>query len=426
MIDDLISRVRSGLLEIADHRMSAGNLQYSLIDNLMASFAMFSLKDASLLEFRELIKERQENLRRIYHLEKIPQDTALRQTIDGVAPASLQSQFSPMIAWLKEQELWSARKVLEHYHAVSIDGTGYFSSSTTCCDHCLVKEHRNGKTTYHHQLLVAVNVHPDQATVFPLQAEPITNQDGSIKNDCEQNAFKRLLPALRKDYPSEELLILLDGLYPSGPCLRLLKQEKCRYLIGIKEGYVLIQAQALAKKKQLPQFTWQTAKTLCKVGYAEDLVHSGTHQDLLVNYLELEETDLKTGNIIYKGAWITDLPITEAQIPHIIKAARARWKVENETFNTLKNQGYNLEHNYGHGQKSLASNFALLMLLAFLVDQIAQHADQAFQKAWEYCKTKKLLWNKIRQIFDLLPCMSMNVIYRVISKEVTVDFQVLF
>ena len=426
MIDDLISRVRSGLLEIPDHRMPSGNLQYDLIDNLMASFAMFSLKDASLLEFRELIKERQANLQRIYHLEKIPQDSALRQTIDGVAPSSLQCQFSPLITWLKEQELWSARKVLGHYHAVSIDGTGYFSSSTTCCDHCLVKEHRNGKTTYHHQLLVAVNVHPDQATVFPLQAEPITNQDGCVKNDCEQNAFKRLLPALRKDYPSEELLILLDGLYPSGPCLRLLRQEKCRYLIGIKEGYVLIQAQALAKKKQLPHFTWKTDKTLCKVGYAKDLVHSGAHQDLLVNYLELEETDLKTGKIIYKGAWITDLPITEEQIPQMIKAARARWKVENETFNTLKNQGYNLEHNYGHGQKSLASNFALLMLLAFLVDQIAQHADQAFQKAWEYCKTKKLLWNKVRQIFDLLPCMSMNVIYRVISKEVTLDFQVLF
>jgi hypothetical protein len=217
----------------------------------------------------------------------------------------------------------------------------------------------------------------------------------------------------------------LDSLYPSGPCLRLLKEENCHYLIGIKDGYVLVQAEALAKKNQLSQLSWKTDKTLCKVRYAEGLVHSGTHQDLLVNYLELEETDLKTGKTIYKGAWITDLPINEAQIPELVNAARARWKVENETFNTLKNQGYNLEHNYGHGQKSLASNFALLMLLAFLVDQIAQHADLAFQKAWQYCKTKKLLWNKVRQIFDLLPCMSMNVIYRIISKEKTMDFQVL-
>lgn len=426
MIDALISRVRTGLLEIPDHRMAAGNLQYNLIDNLMAGFAIFSLKDSSLLEFRELIKERQENLRRIYGLDKIPQDSALRQTIDGVQPHYLQGQFRPLIDFVKGQQLWEGRKVLQDYHAVSIDATGYFSSSSTCCDHCLVKEHRNGKTTYHHQLLVAVNVHPNQATVFPLQAEPITKQDGSVKNDCEQNAFKRLLPNLRKDYPDEKLLILLDGLYPSGPCLRLLKQEQCQYLIGIKDGFVLVQAQALAKKGQLSTLNWKTEKTQCKLGYAHNLIHSGTHQDLLVNYLELEETDLKTGKIIYKGAWITDLPLVEEQLPQIVAAARARWKVENETFNTLKNQGYNLEHNYGHGQKFLASNFALLMLLAFLVDQIAQHADLAFQKAWDYCKTKKLLWNKVRQIFDLLPCMSMNAIYRLISKDLILDFQVLF
>jgi hypothetical protein len=65
------------------------------------------------------------------------------------------------------------------------------------------------------------------------------------------------------------------------------------------------------------------------------------------------------------------------------------------------------------------------MMLAFLADQIAQHADQAFQKAWEYCKTKKNLWEKVRQVFDLLPCMSMNVIYRFITKEVKLDFPLL-
>jgi len=236
--------------------------------------------------------------------------------------------------------------------------------------------------------LVAVNVHPNQATVFHLQAEPITKQDGSVKNDCEQNAFKRLLPALRKDYPDDRLLILLDGLYPSCPCLRLLKQEKCQYLIGIKDGFVLVQVQAMAKKGQLSTLSWKTDKTQCNLRYAQNLIHSGTHQDLLVNYRELEETDLKIGKIIYKGAWITDLPLVEEQLPQIVAAARDRWKVENETFNTLKNQGYNLEHNYGHGQTFLASNFALLMLLAFLVDQIAQHADLAFQKAWDYSKTK--------------------------------------
>ena len=44
---------------------------------------------------------------------------------------------------------------------------------------------------------------------------------------------------------------------------------------------------------------------------------------------------------------------------------RARWKIENETFNTLKNQGYHFEHNYGHGYQHLSVVLAMLMLLAF-------------------------------------------------------------
>ena len=55
-----------------------------------------------------------------------------------------------------------------------------------------------------------------------------------------------------------------------------------------------------------------------------------------------------------------------------MRGGRARWKIENETFNTLKNLGYNFEHNYGHGKKYLSTVFGLLMMLAFLLDQIQE------------------------------------------------------
>jgi len=92
-------------------------------------------------------------------------------------------------------------------------------------------------------------------------------------------------------------------------------------------------------------------------------------------------------------------------------------EIENETFNTLKNQGYHLEHNYGHGKRYLATNFAILTFLAFLTDQIAQHLDKDFQEAKSVCKTFKSLWEKIRSVFYLLPTMSMNAIYRFIVKR---------
>ena len=75
-----------------------------------------------------------------------------------------------------------------------------------------------------------------------------------------------------------------------------------------------------------------------------------------------------------------------------MRGGRARWKIENETFNTLKNQGYHFEHNYGHGKKSLSVVLAMVMMLAFLVDQTQQLCCPLFQAAWATCKVDPNHW----------------------------------
>ena len=52
-------------------------------------------------------------------------------------------------------------------------------------------------------------------------------------------------------------------------------------------------------------------------------------------------------------------------VTKVMRAGRTRWMIENETFNTLKTQGYNLEHNYGHGKQHLATNLAMLCFWPF-------------------------------------------------------------
>ena len=79
-----------------------------------------------------------------------------------------------------------------------------------------------------------------------------------------------------------------------------------------------------------------------------------------------------------------------------MRGARARWKIENETFNTLKNQGYQFGHNFGLGKKHLSEVFVLLMMLAFLVDQIQQLCCPLFNAAWKKWKTKRAFWEKVR------------------------------
>ena len=93
---------------------------------------------------------------------------------------------------------------------------------------------------------------------------------------------------------------------------------------------------------------------------------------------------------------------------------RARWRIENEVFNTLKNMGYNLEHNFGHGFKNLCNNFILLMFLAFLMDQLQEIACPIFQKALLKKERKMYLWKKVRSLFSEFLVKSWNDLFQAI------------
>ena len=108
-----------------------------------------------------------------------------------------------------------------------------------------------------------------------------------------------------------------------------------------------------------------------------------------------------------------------------MRTGRGRWKIENETFNTLKNLGYNFGHNYGHGQKNLCTVLALLMMLAFLVDQLQQGWNEFFQAAWHKMQSKIALWERIRQKFEEYEVASMEMIYKLIIGRLKVRYQII-
>ena len=418
LMDEMISKVRGCFSAIPEHRTTTkGNLQYSLTDCLSMAYSMFALKDPSLAVYRKEYPNRAENLSRVFGLASIPSDTAMRETLDGIEYTHLEDVFKPCLDVLTEEKVFQNRLVLGDYLAFSSDGTGTYCSGKKNCKHCLIKNLKNGKTLYHHQLLASVNVHPKDKEVFPIAVEPIMNGDGCVKNDCELNASKRLLPQVRRMLPNYKLLGLFDALYANGPHIGTLQKEKMSYIIGIKNGHVCEYIKDLKRQNALTTKTWKKKGKRCVAAYNNKITLNMTYPDIEVNYFEYTETDIKTGEVTFYSSWITDIQITEENIKELVEVARTRWKIENETFNTLKNQGYHLEHNYGHGKYNLATNFAILTFLAFLVDQIAQYLDSNFQKAWKARGSKTGLWSKVRAIFDLLPVASMNAIYKFIAEN---------
>src|SRR5262250_981229 len=132
---------------------------------------------------------------------------------------------------------------------------------------------------------------------------------------------------------------------------------------------------------------------------------NASHAALRVNFLECWEWD--KGKVQH-FSWVTDLRVNKGTVYQLMRGGRARWRIENETFNTLKNQGYHFEHNFGHGYQHLSVVFAVLLLLAFFVDQVQQLCCPLFQVAWAKWGSKRLLWEKMRALFYAYALTSMR------------------
>ncbi len=75
---------------------------------------------------------------------------------------------------------------------------------------------------------------------------------------------------------------------------------------------------------------------------------------VLVNWLEIEIVD-PSGKTNYRNSFVPDLSVDKDDVGALAACGRARWKIENESFNTLKTKGYNLKHNFGHGKEHLSA-----------------------------------------------------------------------
>jgi hypothetical protein len=380
--------VQNGFDTIPDHRLAETEISFT--DALMSAFAMFSLKAPSLLAFA---KERAEgNVETIYGIERVPCDTHMREILDPVCPESLRPVFTRVFTQLQRGKALESMAFLDGHYLLALDGTGYFSSKTIHCASCLHKVHRNGSVTYYQQMLGAAIVHPDVRAVIPLMPEAIVLHDGTAKNDCARNAAKRVVATLRQDHPHLKFIITEDSLRSNAPHIATLHDHDLHSILGVKAGdhtflFNQVQAAEHAGRVTYEERHDRAAGLVHRFRFVNQVPLNASNADVHVNFIEDWEMGADRGQHF---RWVTDLRVNKRHVYALMRGGRARWKIENETFNTLKNQGYNFEHNYGHGMKNLSVVFATVMMLAFLVDQTQQLCCALFQAVWAKLGSKRL------------------------------------
>jgi len=418
--DAMYARIRKDFNIVPDHR--ANNSKIPLADALMSGFAMFSLKDQSLLAFDQRRREDPISLHTMYGVGQIPCDSQMRQVLDPVSPRCLRRSFLNVFMQLQRGKAMEKMTWLDGHYLLALDGTGIFSSEKVSSDYCLKKKKRNGHIEYYQQMLAGAFVHPDHKEVIPTCPEMIIMQDGAEKGDCERNAAKRYLEDLRREHPHLKIIIIEDGLSSNAPHIEELIRHDLRYILGAKPGdhaFMFEYVSGAIQRGETTEFNISDP-TRPNVTHRFRFINNvplnkRSQDDLRVNFLEYWEADAD-GNEKQHFSWVTDFVITQENAYDIMRGGRARWRIENETFNTLKNQGYNLEHNYGLGKKHLSAVFAHLMMLAFLVDQVQQMCCPLFQEAWAKCTSKKSLWEKVRACFHAFIAPSMEAILRQIAQ----------
>lgn len=388
-----------------DDRRQSGKINYSLHDCLMSAFAMMFLQDPSLLAFQQRLEEKSQvsNLRNVFQVQSVPKDSQLRDCLDQVPTKLLFEIFSDWLHRLQRGKHLSDYRFLDRYYLVPIDGSQYFSSNTIHCPGCL-RASSKGRTRYYHQILQAVIVHPQKRQVLPLAPEPIHNTDGNSKQDCEINAGKRLVASIRKRHSKLPIIVTADGLYSKQPFIDALQKARMSYILVAKpdDHKILFEwvnelhalgdggnLELADEKGRLHRYRWVNGLPLNGTPDADD-----------VNFIQYEL--IPKNKITYRNSWVTDIAVDEHNVVELVKGGRARWKIENETFNTLKNQGYHLEHNFGHGNRYLSMNFFTLNLLAFYMHQIFELTDRLYQRCRLKSSSRKEFFSLQRHMFQML------------------------
>ncbi len=248
-----------------------------------------------------------------------------------------------------------------------VDATGISSHDYNLNNNCIVKKSKNGVIKYHKQVLEAKIVVGN--IVISLDTEWIENVDMQTekkKQDCEINAFKRMAPRLKNEYPKLDFIITGDALYATGPMLDICKNNKWHYIFNLKKKRL---KQVYEEFEDDIKYMNETSKTnyylSCSIRY----------KNHILNAIRYEEKQVSKGEeVMVAFNYITDLKVNNYRIEEIVAMGRRRWKIENEGFNEQKNGTFKISHLCSRNENALKIHYYLIQI-AHMIKQLLDNGS---------------------------------------------------
>jgi len=406
IFNSLLNNLEVAADGLADNRREGFDLKYKLIDALKSVLSVFFFQHPSMLDFQITMKQKWKrcNLETVMGVKEIPSNVQITTLLDGIDPDSLSSVFNKN---LHTVDKWGGLKDFRYLDGgvlLALDGVWYFSSEQIHCDHCLHTT-KEGVTTYYHSALAGTLVKPGNTAVLPVVPEMITNTDDTVqetssrKQDCERNAAKRWLIKHAEEYKWLSPTLLGDDLYSNYPFCKEALERGYSFIFTCKEDSHpwLTETVENSYLEETSRREWNGRHHLTYTyRWLNGVEIRDNKQTLMVNYFSLSIWNEEKNKQTFYNSWITNKTVTNDNVSLLASCARSRWKIENEHNNILKNHGYNLEHNFGHGKTHASEIYCLLHLLAFQMHSLLDIKDEDYQKARAYARRRDEFFNELR------------------------------
>lgn len=243
------------------------------------------------------------------------------------------------------------------------DGTGLSNHDYNLNNNCLTRKHKDGKISYYKYVLecklVVGNI------IISLDSEFIENEKmltDKQKQDCETNAFKRMIKRIKKNFPKYKFIITGDGLYATTPIIKICKKYKWNYIFNLKPD----------RLKEINE-TFED-----NINYQNETTHKDYYLSTDIKYKDIslsafkyiENKNKKTTIFRY----ISDLEIKDSNIKEIVSMGRKRWKIENEGFYTQKHRTFNISHLNSRNDTAMKNHYFFIQF-AHTIRQLLEQGN---------------------------------------------------
>ena len=412
-MSEVVNQVRAVFSDLPDPRQTAtsNNLKYTLADAATSAFSVFFTQSPSFLDYQIRMQKKygKNNAQSIFGLHQLPSVSQVRNLLDTVPPETLYPLFVEISSGLYHSGYLTAFRSLHDTLLMPIDGTDFFSSEKISCPNCSHQTLKNGKTLYRHIAVTPVIVAPNQADVIPLPPEFVYPQDGREKQDCELAAAKRWLNTWGSHYSPWGITLLGDDLYCHQPFCQAAINQGFQVLLVCKPDSHPVLYEWIADFERSGQLgtvettRWNGKQRLTeRYRYMNQVPLRDSDDALMLNWCELSVIDAK-GKVVYQNAWATTHLLADKDVTQVAAAGRARWKVENEGNNVLKNQGYHFDPNFGHGKTHWSNWLATFILLAYLIHTTFDWLDAAYHTVRRLLPSRRTFFEHLRALIQYLP-----------------------